>query len=1298
MRNVSNGRASGRQTSADKVVSSKVRVVRPCKSEHNLSASSKAVGSPTRPTLRRRDTLPTLRSDNDRTKSKTKQSTLISPGGALHLHPPINDPCSYSSNPKTKPQMEKGSPERPTPWLRGSLEDIQRPHSRFANKSKAENTTWPSRAKSCSPRQRPHPRSSELDNLLSQDSKIGDILEGAISPKAKVHENPTKSILKGPSKHMRPLNTPEPSHKLEQQVLDTPSFTSKAIAPIDASSDRHDDLAHDSPHPSMHESTDPHTKVARHISVDDPRAITDCQRWVTLARIHGLDMGVHQPADFMKPFKRYFPTSVQQHLSLPTARIELPRPIKPVHVTTAWMGMTLEFAKELYRIHEAFTTSVEQILEEQLSRLYSDLQHEHQARMSDSEKPFTGIMERYVFVRRQELMNLLMLKLHGMQPQDDFTIAPTGLLALYLAVTECFFDCTGNDPGYFVMTLRTCFNKAEPLNDTYIEAGWTPDSVFFNDINTQPREGQELIIAPHYQCNSPFRSGSKPHVVRYSTDAPWLIWCEDSHCFRGFVPCFSGVADQNYQSTTLGHDTTSYPIDVAIEAVLVEGYSVYGDSRLWFERAVRTRIHFSVIAWHSKNAFESAVHTFLPEGAMSGNTSSLSPAVLTSAYGAMNELGRLQLSPPKDTHTSTQSKSAGLRTAHSTKSTDAMMMHVARKHAFLAERLADLAQQHAEAEKLCLELCSPVIEDPERYRDLQPLTGSMSTEHNPSTVRDRPSHSPERNGARPGAFEKVTVPGEPKISLGRNQAPSLSSDLLIPTPPNSEPGDATNSRFSTESTLLSLHGSSTSNGEDEMAAPEISRLTVMGVEQEDSRNQPEASPYSRSLRQMGNANLADRMVGQGGHDFVGKDGNLPSDSTEAQEHSSKGLHVTVTTKKNDLPSFRTVSKPLEMPSVPLSLRDEAANRFTVKHCSVMHSPEEVSVQIAGPLTESTPDSLKLKALQKGAANFSNDKMFSIGAQSILTDGVSMNSGVEAGTPILLHNSYAPPDLYMDELSSASEASDDDDKNSRVKYSPQFAPRTQPDPYPSCLAPYELVNPRATIQYVSPNHCNEVVQKNMKGSPRSQTWNPHMTSQSTVRSHSKKANSSSQGKVGAEHTANDTDSKAKSIAYGQLKIRDTFNSETPGGTALKTPDRSFSSFYSENSSVESNRSISEHLKDLILGGIDLYEQGLIWESIKKCKQFPKVKAAKAHSDPEPKLSQDEKDELEKAKKRSMEDETARKMAACGVPETLDDIFFESATTDQETFDSSEEDTSDTEREGSVTAAEDEENGDDSEDFH
>ena len=1308
MRNVSNGQTSKPQTSVDRETDGKVRVVRPCKSEHTLHAPCKAASSPTRPTLRRRDTLPALRQVDNRTKTKTKQNKLTSPNGGPYPSPSSDDQISRSSTPKASSQSKKRIFIRPTPWRRDNLDDNHR-GSQVTNKPRAENTLWPTKPSPCSPNSRLCPRHSMSDALLPQGSKVGEVPEGLTFQQAKVNVKPMKRTVKVLSEVMGASESLEPSNQSRQQPAGSDSFASSPMTPADLSSERCNIPTHNGSQYSVHRCKNALDGMPQRLPQLNAGPSTACKRWVSLLRIQGLDMGLHQPVDFARPFKQHFPPSVQYDPSVPFTHMEISRPIEPIHTTTTWMKMTPDSAKELYRIHRAFITSIEQLLEDQLSCLYHDLQYGQRYEKPELEKPFTALIQKHVRIHRQDLINLLMLKLHGVQPQDDFTILPTGLLALYLATTECFYDYAGNDPNHLCMTLRTYFNKAKPLSETYIEAAWTPDSVFFNIINMQPREYQEVVIVPCYQCNSPFRSDSPPHFVRYSTDAPWLVWYEDSHCFKGVVPCFSRYFEQHEQCSKDEEGTISYPLDISIEAVLFKGLSGHGDSSLWFERAVRTNIHFTVVPLYKCSNFGSAMNSFPFERTISESRSSPSPTVLNSAYGTVNRYSRMRFNTLDCTHTLTQSQFAEHRAAHRSKSTNIVLMDVARKHAFLAERLSDLALQHAEAEKLCLELCIPLPEDSMHRPDARRAVDSIPTEYDAPIIRSQSSNDGELDRARLVRGEKNVIPGEPIDTFRKYQSHSVSVDSLKTSLPDLEPratldeyqkdlsGGVLPSTLSKEIIQSSSNSTSTSHGGNGSAIPEISPHTAANAEKELSEDQRDARPSSRSLAHQMEANTAESHTRKGSRDTIGNEGKLSNDCTEIQHGKSTDLHPSTTAKMNDLSCPRPISKPLKAFSEPLTLRNKAAKRSRLTRRSLIHLIEEAPVQVTAPSANSLSTSLKLEHSPKKAPSLPHDNSITDSNPSTTNELDPTNSWTKTSVHVPFYNSFAPLGPYIEGSTSVSDATDDSNRGRRR---PQSVLGTQFSSSPSRLPTYEFASPREIVQCISPAGSNRAVQEFEISNPSSQSQDTYLTPQtstieklsaackSDLNPHTKAGGNRSLANVGDQASVHLLDSMLTSIGSSQLEFNDQFGMGKRSHTHSHISDSQSSSFHFENLCMEDGRTFSEQLKDLILAGIDRHEQGMIWDSMQRIDRSSKGEDAVDNSGTEPKLSQDEMREFDEAKKRSLEDETTRKMAACGVPDTLDDIFLdENVTTDQETLDQSEESVPETEDDRSEIAAKD-----------
>ena len=186
--------------------------------------------------------------------------------------------------------------------------------------------------------------------------------------------------------------------------------------------------------------------------------------------------------------------------------------------------------------------------------------------------------------------------LYGMRPLENVTIRPSGLLSLYLGMTDCMHDDGPNHHEHASTKLRERERSAGGVIRDGVEALWVPDHVDFECSRAQPYERTELVIFPQYRSTSPFMLDDRYRTVIYSTGAPWLAWYPASHSFKGLVPQVSELGQGIEQRRSSSGKASSYPIQIHVTAAVFSRPSQVGPLLIpYVKRTIhaRLRLEFS---------------------------------------------------------------------------------------------------------------------------------------------------------------------------------------------------------------------------------------------------------------------------------------------------------------------------------------------------------------------------------------------------------------------------------------------------------------------------------------------------------------------------------------------------------------------------------------------------------------------------------------------------------------------------------------------------------------------------------
>lgn len=304
--------------------------------------------------------------------------------------------------------------------------------------------------------------------------------------------------------------------------------------------------------------------------------------------IQGLSPGISGPLDFGKRVIRAYPKNDHGHgytMVYPAAR--------HIDVTTEWSFSRYAEAQELYRIHQAFTITLEELLASELWKVYIQ---DCKPNIGEAGRCLTAEVVRGISFCREQLVGDMADLLYPTQ-EDIRVRAQLGLIRLYLVASDCLIRYNGPHSRDTSITVRVHHDTRTPTPYPFVQAAWVPDSIVFDDLDeTQlPREGQEFTIVPRYQCNSAFASTRFPANVKYSigsqyTSLSWLTWDDRLAGFKGIVPMYSIALSGDYSESLFACNGT---ICIDVKAVIVED----NGSSVHFKRTVRACLTLNVLSW-----------------------------------------------------------------------------------------------------------------------------------------------------------------------------------------------------------------------------------------------------------------------------------------------------------------------------------------------------------------------------------------------------------------------------------------------------------------------------------------------------------------------------------------------------------------------------------------------------------------------------------------------------------------------------------------------------------------------------
>ena len=269
-------------------------------------------------------------------------------------------------------------------------------------------------------------------------------------------------------------------------------------------------------------------------------------------------------------------------------------------------------AKLLLRVHQAFAQVVSSLVSGQLIDVprgtlsKSWIDNCTLAGHVSAEQDSVVITRRLTLSPHQLASTLhLILGARALDEKDLFREYGESLVRLYLSKSDCLVINEPNDPNDGAIDVRIEYIKSD-VTPTLprIRACRNPDFLSFTKIDYRPREGQPLVIVPHYRCGSYSKTAIGSASTQYSleTSVPWLHWDDRIMGWRGSVPLYSESLDGGpggmgnvYGGRRLGPYAIIHILRIEVKAIRTErvkGISV--------ERTIRSRLTLKVLPFWSK--------------------------------------------------------------------------------------------------------------------------------------------------------------------------------------------------------------------------------------------------------------------------------------------------------------------------------------------------------------------------------------------------------------------------------------------------------------------------------------------------------------------------------------------------------------------------------------------------------------------------------------------------------------------------------------------------------------------------
>ncbi|KAL8817641.1 MAG: hypothetical protein Q9191_008107, partial [Dirinaria sp. TL-2023a] len=322
--------------------------------------------------------------------------------------------------------------------------------------------------------------------------------------------------------------------------------------------------------------------------------------------------GWSSPADVYLPVIRNFMLFNPGKCSVPPLDVIHEAPvIEHIDVCTAWKGISFAQASLLLCIHQAFERAISSLVSDQLTDIPLEAVPQSWIPHCTPADRFSVEQDSVVITRRltlspSQLANTLKSILSAQNHDDKelFQDCGEGLVGLYLSKSDCLLVREPSDPndGATDICIEYVQSKTTPALPR-IRARWNPEFLSFTKIDYQPREGQQLIIVPHYRCGPFARTGGEQVRTIYSLETPvtWLHWDDHLSGWRGTVPFYSRSRGQEHETGKVYRGRRSGPhavtniLRIEIKAIRTEWFK-----EIHVERTIRSRLTLKVLPFWSR--------------------------------------------------------------------------------------------------------------------------------------------------------------------------------------------------------------------------------------------------------------------------------------------------------------------------------------------------------------------------------------------------------------------------------------------------------------------------------------------------------------------------------------------------------------------------------------------------------------------------------------------------------------------------------------------------------------------------
>ena len=321
--------------------------------------------------------------------------------------------------------------------------------------------------------------------------------------------------------------------------------------------------------------------------------------------IQSLTSGYIQPLDFCVPVTRSHPGDEDQRREVLHGDTGQSLTIEHVDISTAWNGLSDVDAKELFRVHTAFVSTLEKMLATKLWQIYQQLQQQDFAgNIMPIHTLFSAGIVRGISFCRDQLVSGMAEALYS--SKANAAKATSGFLRLYLMATDALVQHHGDGSRDTSITVRVRCDPLSPRSYPVVDAAWVPDSIIFEGLDESAIEGQSFCIVPKYYSKSAFRPTCLPQNVKYSIESEsqhslsWLAWDDGLAGFKGIVPFYyraNGYDKRTANSCLDPSESSSKMVKIIVQAALVDD----NGSSVRYERILRARLKIRVVPYYTND-------------------------------------------------------------------------------------------------------------------------------------------------------------------------------------------------------------------------------------------------------------------------------------------------------------------------------------------------------------------------------------------------------------------------------------------------------------------------------------------------------------------------------------------------------------------------------------------------------------------------------------------------------------------------------------------------------------------------